>query len=316
MTRAEAVQVVPTWMVDAACRSGELVRVLPEVYLDGRLTNGSRADLCGSRRGGNGTADRFSGLDPLLRWRVVAAYAAGRGALSHTTALALWGLRPASTGEPVHLSVPATRGMRSRTGLVVHQRHGFAVEPPQVVVRQGLPVTRLEAAIVDSWPLLPAEDRRLPVIRAVNERMTTPQRLMRALADAPKLPGRAELSRVLRLLDIGCRSPLEIWGHDHVFVGPGMPAFQRQVRIRIGRRTVYLDLYAERERVNIELDGAASHGDPRQREIDLRRDTLLAAAGIVVLRFSHRRLVHEPEAVRRETLAVLVARRAELGATA
>ncbi|MFC0505742.1 DUF559 domain-containing protein [Micromonospora costi] len=58
----------------------------------------------------------------------------------------------------------------------------------------------------------------------------------------------------------------------------------------------------------MELDGATSHGDLRQREVDLRRDALLATVGILVVRFSHHRLVREPEAVRRETLALLAAR--------
>ncbi|MDG4810363.1 DUF559 domain-containing protein [Micromonospora sp. WMMD1120] len=125
----------------------------------------------------------------------------------------------------------------------------------------------------------------------------------------PKLTDRAALRTLLSRLADGCRSPLEIWGHEHVFVGAGMPRFRRQVPISVGRRTVYLDMFAERERVNIELDGATTHGDPRRREIDLRRDALLATMGIVVVRFAHRRLTHEADEVRRETLAILAARR-------
>ncbi|WP_329100415.1 endonuclease domain-containing protein [Micromonospora sp. NBC_01699] len=88
-----------------------------------------------------------------------------------------------------------------------------------------------------------------------------------------------------------------------------MPRFQRQVRVRVANRTMYLDVYAEQERVAFELDGAAAHGDPRQREIDLRRDALLATLGILVVRFSHRRLVHDPTEVRREIVAILDRRR-------
>ncbi|MGC5321156.1 DUF559 domain-containing protein [Micromonospora arida] len=147
------------------------------------------------------------------------------------------------------------------------------------------------------------------MIRAVNDRLTTPERLSAALERAPKLTDRATFRTLLTRLADGCRSPLEIWGHDHVFTGPGMPAFRRQVPIRVGRRTMYLDMFAERERVNIELDGATTHGDLRQREIDLRRDALLAAIGILVVRFAHRRLVHEVDVVRRETFAILATRR-------
>lgn len=300
VTRADAAQVLPAWVVEAACRAGDLLRVLPEVYVDANLTNG----------GPTSSGNPMARLDPVLGYRVVAAYADGRGALSHTTALALWGLHQAAIGESVRLSVPLGLGLRSRPGVVIHQRRDFSLEPPQVVVRQGLPVTRIEASIVDSWPVLPGERRTGLVIGAVNDRMTTPERIAEALRTVPKLPGRAELRGLLHLLAIGCRSPLEIWGHEHVFTGPGMPPFDRQVRISIGRRTIYLDLYAERERVNVELDGATTHGDPRQREIDLRRDARLATLGILVVRFSHRRLVHEPAEVRREVLAILATRRA------
>ncbi|MEU7933633.1 DUF559 domain-containing protein [Micromonospora echinofusca] len=175
-------------------------------------------------------------------------------------------------------------------------------------------MTRLEQTLVDSWPILPSAERRAPVIRAVNDRLTTPERLAVALGNAPKLHDRAAFRTLLTRLAEGCRSPLEIWGHERVFTGPGMPAFRRQVRIRVGPRTMYLDLFAERERVDIELDGATTHGDPRQREIDLRRDALLATVGILVVRFAHRRLFHEADDVRRETLAILTNRRA--GATA
>ncbi|BCJ56794.1 hypothetical protein Jiend_02160 [Micromonospora endophytica] len=138
--------------------------------------------------------------------------------------------------------------------------------------------------------------------------MTTPGRLRMALQSVPKLIDRAALKKLLTRLADGCRSPLEIWGHEHVFTGPGMPEFRRQARIRIGQRTMYLDLLAERERVNIELDGATTHGNLRDREIDLRRDALLATVGILVVRFAHRRLTHEPDEVRRETLAILARR--------
>ncbi|HYN94688.1 MAG TPA: DUF559 domain-containing protein, partial [Pilimelia sp.] len=133
-------------------------------------------------------------------------------------------------------------------------------------------------------------------------------RLTAALAGAPRLPGRAELRALLDRLVAGCRSELESWGHDHVFTGPGMPAFRRQVPVRVAGRSAYLDVYAEAERVDFELDGAASHGSPGQREADLRRDALLATLGILVVRFTHHRLLHDTAAVRQEILAILAAR--------
>ncbi|MGC4812887.1 endonuclease domain-containing protein [Micromonospora sp. DT228] len=296
MTLRALRQVVPQWTVRQACRSGELVRVLPEVFV--------AADLLDDRPG----APALSRLGPALSQRAALAWADDCAALSHLSALDLWGLRPSAPGEPVHLSKPASASLRTRPGLVVHRRLGLSMGPPHVVVRRDLPVTRIEQALVDSWPILPPAERRAPVIRAVNDWLTTPGRLTAALDTVPKLADRAVLRTLLAKLADGCRSPLEIWGHEHVFTGPGMPAFRRQVPMSVGR-TIYLDMCAERERVNLELDGATTHGDPRQREIDLRRDALLATIGIVVVRFAHRRLVHEIDEVRRETLAILAIRR-------
>lgn len=248
-------------------------------------------------------------LSPELARRVALAHADGRGALGGVTALDVWGVRAEAPGEPVHLDVPAACGLRSRPHLCVHHREGFAVQPPDVLIRAGLPVVRLERALVDAWPQLVPADRPAPLIRAVNDRLTTPERVTGALDAVPHLPGRTELRTLLDRLTAGCRSPLEIWGHDHVFTGPDLPVFQRQVRIRVGRRSVYLDVYAERERVDFELDGATTHGDLRQREVDLRRDALLATLGILVVRFAHRRLVHETAAVCREIRAILASRR-------
>ncbi|MER7458653.1 DUF559 domain-containing protein [Micromonospora sp. NPDC126480] len=302
VVRREALGVVPRWVLDDALRAGHLVRLLPEVFADAALLTPS-ASLPALAR-----------VPRPLAGRAALVWARGHGALSGLTGLDVWGLRRQPDDEPVHLDVPMTSGLRSRRHLVVHHRRSFLAESsaasrPYAVTRRGLQVTRVEATLVESWPLLPPDERHGPVIRAVNEWLTTPERLRAVLASRPRMPGRTGLRILIGRLADGCRSPLEIWGHDNVFTGPGMPEFRRQARMRVGGRTMYLDLYAERERVDVELDGATTHGDRRQREVDLRRDALLATAGILTVRFSHRRLVHEPDEVRRETLAILNSRR-------
>ncbi|SCG45872.1 Protein of unknown function [Micromonospora halophytica] len=334
VTRQAVIQVVPGWVLRHNCRTGALRPALPGVYVDAILlrpapwsppltpsalrepaagdgppTATVRPAQGGARVAGPGVREHvFGQLDLDTRRRVALAYADGRAALSSVTALDVWGLRRQSADEPTHLDTPHGSGLRPRPLLAVHHRHGLTMGPPGVVVRAGMPVVRLERALVDAWPLLPPADRAAPVIRAVNDRLTTPERIRAALATAPRLADRVQLRTLLARLDAGCRSPLEVWGHDHVFTGPGMPAFRRQTRVVVGRRVMYLDVYAERERVDFELDGATTHGDPRQREVDLRRDALLATVGVLVVRFAHRRLVHEPEAVRREVLAILASR--------
>ncbi|MEU7945875.1 DUF559 domain-containing protein [Micromonospora taraxaci] len=296
--RREMLSVVSPWALQSACRAGRMVRVLPGIYVDAALVRESEPSL-----------PLLSRVGPEIARRASLAYAGGRAALSRLTALDVWGLRRQPADEPVYLDLHRGAGLRGRPQLVVRHRSDFAVAPPYVVTRNGLPVTRLDRTLVDCWPLLPSVDRSGPLIRAVNDRLTTPQRLVTALAEVSRVPDRAALSGLLDRLATGCRSALEIWGHDHVFTGPGMPTFVRQVRVRVGARTFYLDMFAEAERVNIELDGATSHGDPAEREIDLRRDALLATVGILVVRFTHRRLTANPLQVRQEALAILASRR-------
>lgn len=285
VTRAEAGQVVPPWVFATARRAGDLRRLLPGVYADAAL-----ADSTTTRR------------EAALR------YLDGRGALSHTTALEVWGLWDCQPSDHIHVTVPVDVRLRPGRIVMVHRRAGFENGPPHMVARDGVPVTRLEQTLVDAWPLMPEADRYKPMIRAVNDRLTTAERLAGALEDTPRLSDRAACRGLLARLASGCRSALEIWGHDHVFTGSDLPPLQRQVRVQVGGRTLYLDVYAEAERVDFELDGAASHGSPAQREVDLRRDALLATAGILVVRFSHQRLRLDTAAVRREIRAILEAR--------
>lgn len=298
VTRRDMMRVAPAWTIQSAWRAGRLVRLLPGIYVDAALIRDTiTADL-----------PILARVESSLARRAALAYTDRRAALSRLTALDVWGLRRQPTGEPVHLDLPKGSGLRGRPHLLVRHRSGFAVAPPQVVTRGGLPVTRLDRTLVDCWPLLTPIDRSGPLIRAVNDRLTTPRRLVAALAEVPRMIDRTALRGLLDRLTAGCSSPLEIWGHDHVFTGPGMPTFIRQARVQVGARTIYLDMFAEAERVDIELDGATTHGDPAEREIDLRRDALLATVGILVVRFTHRRLMSNPTQVRQETLAILAAR--------
>ena len=79
---------------------------------------------------------------------------------------------------------------------------------------------------------------------------------------------------------------------------------------------IYLDRLYDGAMVNVELDGAAYHGEPGQRERDLRRDAALAALGFVTVRFSHLRLHADPDGVRAQLVEVLAVRRRQLGVSA
>lgn len=276
-------------ILDRAVARGELTRLFPRTYVrTTRLT------------------------EPWVRWAAALRYAGNCAALSFVTGLQFWRLMPPSPGA-VHITIGGDRQLRGGRGLVVHRRTGFRPEPPLALRRDGLVAAVLERCVVESWPVLPATLRREPVICAIQSRRTTPARLRAEAATLPRLPGRRALLDLVGVLDVGCASELEIWGHLHVFTGPDFAHLRRQLAVHIGRRTVYLDLADEATMVAIELDGAAYHDDTLARERDRRRDALLATLGWLTLRFSSRRLRREPDAARREALQTMAVRRAQLG---
>jgi very-short-patch-repair endonuclease len=269
-------------VLDRAVRSGRLLRPYPRVYLDPTLAD-----------------DR----DAMVRAAVL--YAGWQAAVSHLSGLAVWRL-PVPADGPIHLTSSTHRHLRGTPGLVVHRRKMLRLAASDVVIRADVPVLKLERCIVDSWPMLDADAQRAPAICAVASRMTTPDRIREALQFTPRLGGRRYLVNLLDLLALGCRSELEVWGYANVFAGLGL---RWQVPVSIGERTVYLDAYHEVGRLNFELDGRKYHSSVLDRERDLRRDAALAALGIMVVRFTHDRLVREPNEVRAQAIAIMAAAR-------
>lgn len=289
VTRRQLREVLPRHAIDYAVRSRAIVPVFPQTFVEPQLRS-----------------------TPEVRQLAALRYAGGRAALSHLSGLALWGL-VAWTGV-VHIVVGSSVRVRGTGELIVHRRAGFVPQPPFAVIRNGQSVVRLERCLVDSWPMLPSDQRRAAVILAVQQRATTPQRVLDVVRRVPNLPRRTELEHLVELLAVGCMSELEIWGHLQVFGHSSLPAAARQLPLQLGGRRVYLDIAYVEEMVNVELDGSRYHYQPHQREHDMRRDAALAPLGWLVLRFSHQRLHDEPAEVRRELLATLAARRRQLDA--
>ena len=247
------------------------------------------------------------------RTRALAAVLATDGVLSHASALALWRLGPPNGA--IHVSVLASRRALQARGLVVHR----VLEPIADRIG-GLPVTSLARTLVDAWgwahssrgSTRSVESARSAVIEALRNRHVRVPLLRAEVGTRPALPGRRALAELIDLVEQGCESELEIWGVRRVLRAPGMPAFRQQHAVRLPFGTVRLDAAVPELRVAVELDGAAFHGSAEARERDTRRDVALAAQGWVVLRFSYRRLMREPEACRLEILAVCRARAALL----
>jgi very-short-patch-repair endonuclease len=203
-----------------------------------------------------------------------------RAALSHATGLALVELadRPAI----VHVTRPST-GHRHR-GVLVHRA---TLEPHEITLRHGLPVTtpaRTLADVASSMPLAElarlieeAQIRRL-VTRSELEAMNRVPNLRAALArdHEPSLT-RSEAERRMLALIRAARLPPPV------------------TNVRVGRHEV--DMLWRDHRLVVEIDGFEFHSSRPAFERDRVRDAELQALGYRVLRITWRRLVDEPEAV-------------------
>jgi very-short-patch-repair endonuclease len=289
-TRRQLLERIPVVVLDGHIGRRKLARVFPHVY---RLSDAPMDD---------GT---------LLRAALV--HAGPVAALSHTTALAVWGLRPLE--RPLHLTVDQGLKRAGAPDLVVHRRLRFDPESAQCVQRHGLRVTVLPRTLVDSWPLLPVEQRRPLALDVARQGKVTAGQLREALAERSNVAGRRALLQTIDLIDEGCQSELEAHGVLNVFRHRSMPPSVGQHRIQLPTGRIKLDRAWPEAKLAAELDGVAHHTSPEDRRRDLARDRELAALGWLVLRFTYADVVRDPEGVRATVLGVYRTRLAQLRAS-
>jgi very-short-patch-repair endonuclease len=218
--------------------------------------------------------------------------------LSHHSAAALWGIRPAHAGE-VHVTIPG-RDIDARPGIRVHRTN--RTHSLNAAVKDGLPLTNPARTLLDIATLLPQHDLDRATEQAQILGLTTrdeiegmleqPVRGSRALRVALKTEPtltRSEAERRLRRLIRAARLPrphtnARVAGHEVDFLWPS-------------------------HRLVVEVDGFAFHGSRAAFERDRVRDADLLAAGYRVVRFTWRQITCEPHAVVARLAALLQARR-------
>jgi very-short-patch-repair endonuclease len=195
------------------------------------------------------------------RGRVVAALLAVPHAVaSHRTAAALFGLVPCMPAV-IELTVHG-RAPRSRRDLHVHETR----TKPDTTTIQDIPVTAPSRTLQDLHDTPDAE-------RATREALV--RRLIRP-EDLPTgdEPTRSRLERAFLRLIKSAGLPQPLVNHP---IGPYLADF------------VWAD-----ERLVVETDGYAAHGDRAAFEADRARDARLNAAGYATLRFTWRQIRGEP----------------------
>lgn len=288
-TRRQLLERVPGVVLDGHIGRGSLVRVFPHVY---RM--------------------RESADDELTALRAALLHVGPQAALSHTTALAVWGLWPQQ--RPLHATVDQSIRRAGSTDLIVHRRLRFDPGSTQCVERGGLLITALPRTLVDSWPLLPTAERRPLALDMSRRGVITAALLRDALAERPNVAGHRALRQTVELMQDGCQSELEALRVLNVFSHRSLPRSVGQYRIVLAVGTVRLDRAWPEVKLAVELDGARHHTSPEDRQRDLARDAALAALGWVVLRFTFADVRRNPDAVRARVLEVYRTRATQLQA--
>ncbi len=208
-----------------------------------------------------------------VRWRA-AVLASGPGAvLAGRSAAAAWALLEPHAGAVEVLTDRA--GARGRPGIAL--RRARVLPAPERTTLHGLPVATPARVLLDvaatSAPLLPRalREARVRGLAGADERRT--------VLDRGPRPG----ARLLRAELAGpfTRSELER-RFVALVAAAGLPA----PRLNVPLLGFEVDAHWPAARVVVELDGGTGHGIRRSHDDDRRRDAVLAAAGIRVLRFT------------------------------
>jgi very-short-patch-repair endonuclease len=217
----------------------------------------------------------------------------GRAVVSHTTAASIWGLtEDASVGALPAVVTVVGVDARSRPGLKVHR--AAQLERSDLRRRLGLPVSSPARALLE----LAGESNglRLETALAVcrRERLATDADVLAAVDRAPRHPGAGTLRALLARAGGAAMTRSEA---ERTLLGLIRAAELPQPLSNVKLEGVEVDLLWREQRLVVEIDGFAFHGDRAAFERDRRRDQRLAAAGYRVMRVTWRQLRDEPYAV-------------------
>lgn len=224
-----------------------------------------------------------------------AVKACGEGAvLSHRSAGVRWGVLRHYDG-PVEVTAPTQRRVRRRL-----RPYTARLDPRDVTIRDGVPITTLARTLVDLAMLLSPEQLEIAVHEAENRRRLRVRAVDAAIARAgarrPGLPALRQCLDDRRPNAGGLKHDLEKRFHRFL-ARHGFPPAEHNVLFELpGGDLVERDVFFRAARVGVELD-AGPHMTTRRFHADRRTDRRLRAVHRVAsVRVTHRDLdVHEDE---------------------
>jgi very-short-patch-repair endonuclease len=226
-------------------------------------------------------------LVPLAR-EMAAVLACGAGAVvSHRSAASsLWHLLDV-IDDLIDITIP--RSNRRRPGLRVHRSR--VLDPEDIRVIRGIPVTSVERTLVDLAEGAPNRDLERALDEAVTRRLMTTASITAAVQ---RLHGRRGTSRLQALLERNIDPAFTRSEAEERLLAlvreAGLPP--PAVNGRVGGHTV--DFVWRDRRLIVEVDGYRFHSSRTAFERDRVRDAELMSAGFRVIRVTWRQLENEP----------------------
>jgi very-short-patch-repair endonuclease len=227
---------------------------------------------------------------------LAAACLATGGVASHRSAAYLHGLVDDGPSRP-EVTVSPSKGHRQ--GPLVH-RSGDLL-PRDVIRVQGIRATNPNRTLIDVGAVVPSAILEAAVERALHQRLTTFDRLVRRFFEVARR-GRDGVGP-LRALLVERDPSLAPAESDletlllRILREHGLPEPVRQFEIEIGAHRFWLDVAYPDRKIFLEGDGFGFHSSRRAFEHDRVRQNLLVLAGWLPLRFTWRQLCRHPQRV-------------------
>lgn len=227
----------------------------------------------------------FTGTIPWASKVWAAVLWCGEGAaIGGETALRLSGMQMPDD-HVVHVCVDHRRRVSKVEGIRVHRVVGLRNRVHPV---HSPPRLRLEDAVLHTASRRSTLDQAIGVVAdAVQQRLTTPERLRWSLAGWSRLRRRRELRLLLDDVAAGAYSYLEVRFLRDVERPHGLPTGSRQRRVRAGRSIWFRDVEYVGLDVIAELDGRLGHETFGDRAQDMDRDNAATRSGAETYRLGY-----------------------------
>lgn len=222
---------------------------------------------------------------------IAACLACGPAAVvSHRSAAVLWQLLQAPAA-PATVDVIIPAGVRRRPGIRIHRRS--TLRSDEVTRLEGIPITTPARTLYDLAGSVAPRDLERALAQALARGVTRPNQIRSLLRHHAGRSGEPELRALLE----GGRPALTRSEAEDRFLSLIRKAQLGAPATNVEAAGHEVDFLWRTERLVVEIDGFAFHSSPGAFERDRRRDAMLAAAGLRVVRVTWRQLLEEPEAV-------------------